>query len=129
MARGVTLDTGALIALERRRVGITRRVRAAVLVQERVSVPSPVIVEWWRGGRRQTQFQRLFRPRGLRVEPTSFEVARLAGEAIAKTGATPIDAIVMAGAAQRGDVVFTSDMHDLQALQAVFPGVRLFGVT
>lgn len=74
------------------------------------------------------RFQNLFRPKGLNVEPTSFEVAKLAGEAIAETGATAIDAIVMAGAAHRGDVVFTSDLGDLQVLQAIFPGVRLFGV-
>ena len=63
------------------------------------------------------------------VEPTTFEIAKLAGEAIAKTGASAIDAIVMAGAAYRGDVVFTSDLDDLHALQAVFPVVRVFGVT
>lgn len=129
MARGLTLDTGALIALERRRVGITRRIRAAVLAQDRVTVPSPVVAEWWRGGPRQLRFQNLFRPKALLVEPTSFEVAKLAGEAIAKTGATAIDAIVMAGAAQRGDIVFTSDLDDLDALRTVFPEVRLFGVT
>jgi predicted nucleic acid-binding protein len=128
MARGLTLDTGALIALERRRVGITRLIRAAVLAQDRVTVPSPVIVEWWRGGPRQHHFHNLFRPKGIVVEATSFEVAKLAGEAIAKTGATAVDAIVMASAAQRGDVVFTSDIEDLDLLRAVFPSVRLFGV-
>jgi hypothetical protein len=94
-----------------------------------VTVPSPVVAEWWRGGRRQRQFQNLFRPKGLVVEPTSFEVAKLAGEAIARTGATAIDAIVMAGAAQRGDAVLTSDLEDLDVLRTVFPSVRLFGVT
>lgn len=128
MAAGLTLDTGALVALERRRLGITRVIRAAVLAQDRVTVPSPVIVEWWRGGPRQRRFQNLFRAKGIVVEPTSFEVAKLAGEAIAKTGATAVDAIVMAGAAQRGDIVFTSDIEDLDLLRTVFPSVRLFGV-
>jgi hypothetical protein len=50
-AVGLTLDTGALIALER------RDRRAASLVQStkarngRVTVPTTVIVEWWRGQR------------------------------------------------------------------------------
>jgi hypothetical protein len=125
----LTLDTGALIALERRKGAMTERIRAAVVAEDRITVPSPVVTEWWRGGRRQQQFQHLFRPKGLVVEPTSLEVAMLAGEAIARTGATAIDAIVMAGAAQRGDVVFTSDLDDLDALRTVFPGVRLFGVS
>jgi len=43
-------------------------------------------------------------------------------------GATTIDAIVMASAASRGDVVLTSDVGDLERLRAVFPGVRVLGV-
>ena len=34
----------------------------------------------------------------------------------------------MASAAQRGDVVYTSDVSDLLAFVDVFPGVRVFGV-
>lgn len=34
----------------------------------------------------------------------------------------------MASAAQRGDVVLTSDIEDLDTLRTVFPGVRLLGV-
>lgn len=128
MARGLTLDTGALIALERRRLRITRRIRAAVVAQDSVTVPSPVVAEWWRGGSRQQRFLDLFRPKGISVEPTSFELARLAGEAMAATGASVVDAIVMASAARRGDVVYTSDPKDLQRLQGFFPAVRLFGV-
>ena len=128
MATGLTLDTGALIALERRRVRMTLRVRAAVIAQDLVTVPSAVVTEWWRGSRHQKRFLELFQPKGLRVEAPSFELARLAGEAIAKTGASAIDAIVMASAAQRGDVVYTSDVDDLERLRLVFPAVRVFGV-
>lgn len=128
MERGITLDTGALIALERRRAGITRRIRAAIQCQDPVTVPSPVVTEWWRGGRRQQQFLRLFQPKGLRVEAPSFELARLAGEAIAATKATAVDAIVMASAAQRGDVVYTSDLTDLERLRDFFPAVRVLAV-
>jgi predicted nucleotidyltransferase len=37
------------------------------------------------------------------------------------------DAIVMASAAQRGDVVYTSDVPDLQLLARAFPEVRILG--
>jgi hypothetical protein len=41
------------------------------------------------------------------------------------TGASVVDAAVMASASLRGDVVYTSDMNDLMALQVFFPSVRL----
>ncbi|HXK17485.1 MAG TPA: hypothetical protein VNG33_06775, partial [Polyangiaceae bacterium] len=51
-----------------------------------------------------------------------------AGEAQAAIrSATAIDAIVMAFAASRGDVVFTSDTTDLERLRRFFPSVRVLG--
>jgi hypothetical protein len=56
--------------------------------------------------------------------------AKLAGEALASVhGATAIDAIVMASAATRGDVVFTSDVDDLERLRAFFPRVRVLSAS
>jgi hypothetical protein len=56
-------------------------------------------------------------------------MARLAGEALAKVkNATAIDAFVMASAALRGDVVYTTDIEDLERLRAFFPGVRLLSI-
>lgn len=55
---------------------------------------------------------------GVRIEPLSESVAKLAGEALgAVKGATPIDAMVMASAAQRGDLVYTADVADLTGLR------------
>ena len=52
-----------------------------------------------------------------------------AGEAIAAVpSATAVDAIVMASAAQRGDVVYTSDFEDLERLRQRFPSVRVLRV-
>lgn len=63
------------------------------------------------------------------MEDLDAELAKTAGEAIASVpGATTIDAIVMASAARRGDVVLTSDVDDLQALQRHFPTVRVLAV-
>jgi hypothetical protein len=64
------------------------------------------------------------------VEPLTEPLARLAGEATAKVpGATSVDAIVMASAAQRGDAVYTSAPEDLERLRAFFPSVRVFATT
>lgn len=43
-------------------------------------------------------------------------------------GATTIDAIVMATAALRGGVVYTSDFGDLDRLRSHFRGVRVLRV-
>jgi hypothetical protein len=52
------------------------------------------------------------------VEPLTEALAKLAGEALAAVkGATLVDAIVMASAASRGDIVYSSDVEDLERLQ------------
>lgn len=126
--KSLTFDTGALIALERgdkrmRTVVKTVRISGAVLI-----VPAPVIIEWWRGTRRHRHLQSSILA-AVHIEPTTGELAKLAGEAIeAIHGATPIDALVMASAAQRGDLVYTSDFDDLQRLRDYFPNVRVMHV-
>ncbi len=118
----ITFDTGALIALERRSQRMWKRFRAARAEGFTITVPSAVVTEWWRG-RSDIREDILG---SVRVEPLSDALAKVAGEALAATRkATAIDAIVMASAASRGDLVFTSDLDDLQRLQAYFPGVRL----
>jgi hypothetical protein len=53
-------------------------------------------------------------------------LAQTAGEALAAIkSASAIDAVVMASAALRGDVVYTSDIVDLERLRRHFPSVRV----
>jgi hypothetical protein len=119
---GVTADTGFLIGLER------HKQRAMNVLGElgdvRISVPVAVVAEWWRASRRQAHVLEL-----VRTEPMTERLAKVAGEALAAVpGATVVDAIVMASAAQRGDAVYTSDFEDLTKLRAHFPEVRIFSV-
>jgi predicted nucleic acid-binding protein len=120
--RGVTLDTGALLAIERRK---QRGVQLLQLAQRRLvvlAVPMPVIAEWWRG--RTDVRERMLDV--INVEPLSLSVAKAAGEAQAAVpSSTAVDAIVMAFAASRGDAVFTGDTVDLERLRRHFPGVRV----
>lgn len=44
-----TLDTGALIAIERRKERGMMLLRAAREQRARLLVPTPVVAEWWRG--------------------------------------------------------------------------------
>ncbi|MCC7071199.1 MAG: PIN domain nuclease [Deltaproteobacteria bacterium] len=122
---GLTFDTGALVALERRRQRMRRVLATAIRDNLRVSVPAVVITEWWRG-RTDLAADILA---SVDVEPMDEDLAKVAGEALAAVKrATAVDAIVMASAARRGDVVYTSDFDDLSSLQVHFRSVRVLGI-
>ena len=122
---GLTFDTGALIALERRRQRMAAVFEAALEDRVTITVPAVVVAEWWR--RRSDLRSEILE--GCNVEPLDDALARIAGHAVGSVrGATVIDAIVMASAARRGDVVYTSDFDDLDRLKKAFPGVRVLSV-
>ncbi len=121
---GITFDTGALIALERRRHSMRKVYATAIAEGFTVTVPTVAVTEWWRAGHREKE--RLVILRSLRVEPLFEHVARLAGAALGRArGAGAIDAIVMASAALRGDTVYTSNPCDLTALKEANPSFAL----
>jgi len=122
--RGITLDTGALVAIERQKQRGTQLLALAKQRLAVLAVPMPVIAEWWRG--RSDVRDRMLDV--LNVEPVSLAVAKAAGEVQAKVPrSTAVDAMVMAFAASRGDVVFTGDVADLERLRRFFPTVRVLG--
>lgn len=121
---GITADSGFLIALERTKPRAIALLQASRQKRQRVVVPVAVLAEWWRGGARHVQVLRL-----VTVEPMSERLGKIAGEALAAvSGATVVDAIVMASAASRGDIVYTSDFDDLSRLCAHFRSVRVLAV-
>ena len=121
----VTADTGFLIGLERAKPRAVALLAAARRRSLLISVPAAVVAEWWRGGRDQARILKL-----VEVEAMSERLAKSAGEAIAAVaGATVVDAIVVASAAARGSVVYTSDFDDLSRLRdRHFRGVRVLGL-
>jgi len=122
---GITFDTGALIALERRSQRARMILERAMELKLRITVPAPVLIEWWRG--RSDARDAILA--AVRVEPLSERIAKIAGEAlVAVRAATAIDAVVMASAAQRGDVVYTSDVDDLSRLVEHFRSLRVLGI-
>ncbi len=122
--RGITLDTGALIAIEQRKQRGNQLLELAKQRLAVLSVPVPVVTEWWRG--RSDVRERILDV--VNVEPLSVTVAKSAGVAMTRVPrSTAVDAIVMAFAASRGDVVFTGDPDDLERLRAFFPSVRVLG--
>lgn len=126
MNRGLTLDTGALIAFERG----DRRMRSTIAAAQRgertLVVPSPALAEAWRGGNARWLNELLA---ASIVEPADERLARLAGELLARTATSnAIDAFVAVSAAQRGDIVVTSDPGDLQRLADDLADIRVWAI-
>jgi predicted nucleic acid-binding protein len=121
----ITFDTGALIALERRKGRAMKVYAHAKDAGFVVATPNVTVAEWWRG--RTDRRDALLA--GLLVEPPSDETVKLAGVALGRIrGATTIDAIVAAFAVQRSGIVYTSDVDDFHALRAFFPALRVFAI-
>lgn len=134
MKQGVTFDTGAFISIERRKERARNILARLQLQGVTITAPLPVIGEWWRG-RSDWREQILA---SVRVEGLTLAMVKLAGEALASVPAPTsrrrdagpgfVDAIVMASAASRGDVVYTGDVDDLERLSPFFPGVRILSL-
>ncbi len=121
----IVFDTGALVALERRKQRAVQIWSIARRDKMDIVVPGAVIAEWWR--ERSDAREKIMA--GITVEPVDGRLGIAAGEAIAATpGATVVDAIVMALAARVGATVVTSDVDDLEELRAFFPGVRVLSI-
>ncbi len=122
----ITFDTGALIAIERRERKMLALMTAALEARARITVPSVVVGEWWRGQRGPAA--RILD--AVQIEPLGGPLAKIAGEVLSVVrGATLVDTIVVASAAKRGDLVLTSDVDDLSRIRdAAFPSVRIRNV-
>lgn len=119
---GLTLDTGALIALERRDRPTYLAV-AQALDGPGVRVPAGVVAQAWRDGRRQPALASLVRDPGCRVVGLDLRAAQAVGELCGATrSADVVDAAVVLCARAHGDVVLTSDPGDLRRLD---PGLAV----
>jgi len=111
----LTLDAGALIAIDRGDLAVHVLLKESVRRRQVVTVPAPVVGQVWRDGSRQARLAKVLK--ACRVEPTSEEDARAAGVLLGKAGGVDIvDALVVLGAVRRGDEVVTSDPSDIAAL-------------
>jgi predicted nucleic acid-binding protein len=123
---GLTLDAGALIAFERGEQRVRALLREASSNDRLVTVPATVVAKAWRGGRHRWLAELL---NVAVVEPLTDELARRAGELLAGTGTSnTVDATVAVSAAQRGDIIVTSDPDDLQRFADDLPVVRVFAL-
>jgi hypothetical protein len=114
---GLTLDAGALIALERNDRRVVAILSRAVELGYSLAVPAGVVGQVWRDGRRQARLARFLRADRLQVEVLDDERAREAGQlcGIRRTRDV-IDASVVLCARRHGHRVVTADPVDIRRL-------------
>jgi predicted nucleic acid-binding protein len=127
----VTLDTGALIAMEKRKPRATMLLLAAKEQRVELFVTTPIVAEWWRGrSDRRDDIKR-----GVTIVPLPLQAAEATGLVLGEIRNArervklTIDVMVMAFAAiYGGGLVYTSDVEDFARLQGFFPSVRILSI-
>jgi predicted nucleic acid-binding protein len=125
-ARGLSLDTGALIALERGDARVRELLRATLDDALPISVVAPVVAQAWRGGPRQTPIARFLSLPEVDVPPLDADTARAVGILCGRSGHPDlVDVHVALHARLRDQTVVTSDPEDLRRVD---PDARLIAV-
>ncbi len=124
--RPLVLDTGALIALERRDPRMVALADEIVQARLPAYTPAGVVAQAWRGSPRQHPLIRLMRSRLIQVEPLTEEVAYEIGVMLAATRTSDVvDAHVALLAGRVRGAVVTSDPADIGALD---PGLVVLAI-
>jgi hypothetical protein len=123
---GLTLDAGALIAFDRNDRSVVAILSRALELSVGLAIPAGVVGQVWRDGARQARLARLLASREIEVEPLDDERSRAAGQLCGVTRTSDvIDASVVLCARSRGHGVLTSDVADLERLDASLRLVRV----
>jgi predicted nucleic acid-binding protein len=116
-ARVITLDTGALIGLERGDKRMIALLQRALAQGRGFRVPSGVVAQTWRNARVQVKLARFLKSAEVEIVPLDEQLARACGELCGATNTSDIiDASVVLLARERGGPVVTSDPIDLRRL-------------
>lgn len=117
---GLTLDTGALLALERGQERIRALLREAV--SREIAIPAGVIARSWRGGPRQARIARLIKQPETLVLALDDDMARAVGLLCGRCGHDDVvDVSVVLCARQHRHAVVTSDPDDMRAVDPSVP--------
>lgn len=114
---GLTLDAGALIAIERSDRRTIRMIEVTRGEDREIAIPAGVLGQVWREGAKQARLARLLAYHEVTIAVLDGPLARAAGALCgARRTADVIDASVVLCARARGHVVLTSDPEDLRRL-------------
>jgi predicted nucleic acid-binding protein len=122
---GLTLDTGALIAIEAGERRMALRVEQAVATGAELAIPAGVVAQAWRGGARQARIAKLLQLKVTSVIALDTKLALRVGATCATTGSTDVvDVCVALCARDRGHPVITSDPDDIAAIDTSLTLIR-----
>lgn len=125
-SRGLCLDSGALIAIERGDPRVRALLRRAVTEGLAVEVPAGVVAQVWRGGARQARLAHMLDAPEVTCVVLDESTARAVGELCARVGAADvIDGHVALHARRRGLTAVTSDPGDIATFA---PGIHVVQV-
>lgn len=114
---GLTLDAGALIAVDRNDRRVVALLARALEHRHGIVVPAGVVGQVWRDGRRQARLARFLAAPEVEVDVLDDRRAREAGQLCGTRGtADVIDASVVLAARARRYRIVTSDSADLRRL-------------
>lgn len=117
MTRGVTLDAGALIALDRDDRRVLALLARAQDTSARVTIPATALAQAVRNPARQARLVRLVRQPATEVVALDRVDATSVGRLLAASGtADVVDAHVVLCARRTGQAIATSDPDDLHHL-------------
>jgi hypothetical protein len=121
VASGLTLDAGALIAAEKQDRAFYVLWKEALDRRARVTLPAVVLAQVWRGN--SPVIARLLP--SCSIEDLDEDTAKAIGVLLGKARRSDVvDAVVVLGAASRGDAIVTSDRADIDPLVAAI-GAKL----
>jgi hypothetical protein len=124
---GLTLDTGALLAIDHPGQAILMQARLDETLRRggTVCVPAGAIAQAWRSAR-QVRLARLLKSRDIDIAIMTPNVARSVGLLCARTGHDDVIDVHMALCAiERRHAVVTSDPDDMARIEPALPVIRV----
>lgn len=112
----LVLDAGAFVAFEKGDARMRYQLAAARRLGLEVITTAPVVAQVWRDGSRQALLARLLT--ATRVDAPDDAAARRAGKLLARTKTSDVVDALLVDLAGSGDIVATSDPHDVRVLLA-----------
>jgi hypothetical protein len=122
---GLTLDTGALLALDQpaKAVAMQARLEAARRRGGTICVPAEAVAQAWRSPR-QARLARLLKSHDIDIAVITLSVARAVGLMCAASGHDDVvDVHVVLCARQRHHAIVTSDPGDIARIDATVPRI------
>lgn len=124
--RGLTLDTGALIAVERGDERMREMLRFAQRASLAIDVPAGAVAQAWRGGPRQARVGQLLAQPEIHIPALDEVSARAVGRLCGLSGhADVVDVHIALHATEMGHHVVTSDPDDIRAVNPSLPIVAI----